>query len=190
MRFKEFLELLWKSHRGSLLLLGSLLVLNVLLAVLLDQFLVPQVAAEETRYLKRQTEVRQLLRKQGGEAETPEQLYLQASQDLAKFQQSVPEYREFTSLIEELLVLSSRARLNITQISYASEELKENPLLKFSLSFNVSGDYEKIKKFIYSLEQSTRLISIKQVSLQSVDGDAVNLGLSLETLFRPGSRES
>ena len=190
MRIKELLELLWRSHRGALLLLGSLLALNVVVSVFLNQFLVPQVAAEETRYLKRQTEVRQLLRKQGGTAETPEQLYLLASQDLARFQEAVPEYREFTGLIEELLVLASRARLNITQISYASEEMKESPLLKFSLTFSVSGDYEKLKKFIHSLEQSTRLISIEQVNLQSVDGDAVKLGLSLETLFRPGSRES
>ena len=34
------------------------------------------------------------------------------------------------------------------------------------------------------------MVSTKQISLQSVEGDAVKLGLSLETLFWPGSRES
>jgi type IV pilus assembly protein PilO len=190
MRIKEILELLWGTHRGSLLFLGALLTLNVLLFVALSQFVVPKVVEEETRYLKRQTEVRQLLRNQGGHAETPEQLYVLASQDVSKFEQSIPEYRSFTTLIEELLVLSNRARLNITQISYSSEEVKKSPLLKFKLNFNVAGNYEQVKKFIHSLEQSSRLISIKEISLQSVEGDAVKLGLSLETLFWPGSRES
>jgi type IV pilus assembly protein PilO len=190
MRFKELLELLWVTHRGALLLVGTLLVLNVLLFVALGQFIVPKVVEEETRYLKRQTEVRQLLRNQDGNAETPEQLYVLASQDVGKFEQSIPEYRDFTALIEELLVLSNRTRLNITQISYSSEDFKKGMLLKFSLNFNVAGNYEQVKKFIYSLEQSSRLISIKQISLQNVEGNAVKLGLSLETLFRSGSRES
>ena len=190
MRIKELLELLWRTHRGSLLLLGTLLALNVLLFVALNQFIVPNVVEEETRYLKRQAEVRQLLRNQGGNAETPEQLYVLASQDVSKFEQSIPEYRDFTALIEELLVLSNHARLNLTQIRYSSEGFKKSPLLKFSLNFNVAGNYEQVKKFIHSLEQSSRLISIKKISLQNVEGNAVQLGLSLETLFRSGGRES
>lgn len=189
MRIKELLELLWSAHRGALLVLGVLLCLNVVLFVSLGQFIVPKVIEEETRYLKRQTEVRQLLRNQGGAAETPEQRYVLARQDLARFEQAIPDYRDFTALIEELLVLSNRAGLNITQISYSSEAFNVDNLLKFSLNFNVEGNYEQLKKFIYSLEQSTRLISIKQLNLQSVEGDAVKLGLNLETLFRPG-RES
>jgi type IV pilus assembly protein PilO len=190
MRLKEMLEQLWKSYRGSLILLGVLLVLNLLLFTALQQFIAPRVAEQESRFLQEQAEVRQLLRKQGATAKSPEQLYVLATQDLAKFQQAVPDYQEFTALIEELLVLSSRANLNITQISYRSEELPENLLLKFDLNFNVAGDYKQIKKFIHSLEQSVRLIAIKQISLQSADNDGVSLRLSLETFFRPGSRES
>jgi type IV pilus assembly protein PilO len=190
MRLKEMLEQLWKSYRGSLILLGVLLVLNLLLFTALQQFIAPRVAEQESRFLQEQAEVRQLLHKQGATAKSPEQLYVLATQDLAKFQQAVPDYQEFTALIEELLVLSSRANLNITQISYRSEELPENLLLKFDLNFNVAGDYKQIKKFIHSLEQSVRLIAIKQISLQSADNDGVSLRLSLETFFRPGSRES
>lgn len=190
MRLTEMLEQLWKSHRGTLVLLGVLLVLNLLLFAALEQLIVPRVAEQEGRFLQRQAEVRQLLRKQIGTTKTPAQLYVLASQDVSRFQQAVPDYQDFTGLIEELLVLSSRAHLDITQISYASELLKKSPLLKFSLNFNVAGDYAQIKKFIHSLEQSVRLITIKQISLQSADEDGVNLRLSLETFFRSGSRES
>ena len=190
MRWRELLEQLWESQHRLLLLLSALLVLNLLLFVVLEQFVVSRVAEQEGHFLQRQAEVRLLLRNQGSTAMSPEQFYVLASQDISKFQQAVPDYLEFTGLIEELLVLSSRARLNITQINYSSEELKRAPLLKFSLDFNVAGDYEQVKKFIHSLEQSVRLITIKQISLQSADGDGVNLRLSLETFFRPGSRES
>jgi type IV pilus assembly protein PilO len=189
MRWKGMIEQLWKSQRGLLTLLGTLLILNLLLFAVLEQWLVPRVADQESRFLQRQAEVRQLLHNQAGAANTPEQLYVLASQDLSRFQQAVPDYQEFTGLIEELLILSSRASLNITQISYSSEELKETALLQFSLSFNVMGNYEQIKKFVHSLEQSVRLITIKQISLQGADADGVNLRLSLETFFRPGSRE-
>lgn len=189
MRFKEVIEQLWKTQRGLLTLLGVLLVLNFLLYTALEQWLVPQVAEQEGRFLQRQAEVRQLLHNQGRAATTPEFFYAMAIQDTSRFQQALPDYQEFTGLIEELLVLSSRARLNITQISYSSEKMKQIPLLKFSLNFNVVGDYEQLKKFIYSLEQSVRLITIKQISLQGADDDGVNLRLNLETFFLSGSHE-
>lgn len=189
MRWKELAEQLWKSQRGNLLLLAALLILNLLAYAAIEQLYVPKVAEQENFYLRRQAEVRDVLHNQGGAA-TPEQLFALASQDFSRFQQAVPDYQEFTGLIEELLVHSSRARLNITQISYSSEELKEAPLLKFSLNFNVTGEYEQIKKFIFSLEQSARLLTIKQISLQEADDTGVNLRLNLETFFQTGGRES
>jgi len=190
MHLRAFAEQLWKSQRRTLLLLMTLVVLNLLAYVVVERLMVPRVVAKETHFLQRQAEVRQLLRHQGGAATTPEQLYVQANQDFSKFQEAVPEYQDFTGLVEELLVLSSRARLNITQISYHSEEMKEAPFLKLSLDFNVTGEYAQLKKFIFSLEQSVRLITIRQISLQGADDTGVNLRLGLETYFRTGNGKS
>jgi len=189
MRWNELAGQLWKSHRRPLLLLSVLLTLNLLLYAAQMQYLTPRVAEQESTFLKRQTEVRRLLRNQGGATNTPEQAYLAAAQDLSKFHQTIPDYQEFTGLIEELLVLSNRARLNITQIGYSSSQLKESALLKFALDFNVEGNYDQIKKFIHSLEQSTRLIAIRQIGLQGTDDKGVKLRLNLETYFRPGGRD-
>lgn len=190
MRVAEMSQQLWKSQKNMLLLLGGLLVLNLLLFAVLEQLVAPQVAAQESRFLKRQAEVRQLLHNKGGASKNPQQHFVLASQDLSRFHQAIPDYQEFTGLIEELLVLSVRAGLNINQISYSPEEMKTSPLLKFSLNFNVAGDYGQLKRFIHSLEQSVRLITIKQIGLQSADNDKVNLHLSLETFFRPERPES
>ncbi len=190
MRFKEMAEYLWNSHRGFLLLLGILLLLNLGISFSIAQFVTPRVVAQEASFLKRQAEVRQILHNQGGGVQSPEQLYILSSQDISKFHQEVPPYEEFTGLIEELLVLSNKAGLNIAQISYSSEQLKGSPLLKFGLNFNVTGDYGQIKRFIHSLEQSTRVVVIKQISLQGDEGNVVNLRLNLETYFQPGGQES
>ena len=190
MRWKELTGQLWGSHRRALLLLGVLLILNLLLYATIEQFVAPRVAEQKSHFLKRQAEVRQLLRNQGGATNTPEQAYLMAVEDLTKFRQIIPDYQEFTGLIEELLVLSNSAGLNITRIGYSSAQLKESELMKLDLKFNVAGDYDQIKRFIHSLEQSTRLIAIKQVGLQSANDEGVNLRLNLETYFRTGGRDT
>ncbi len=87
-------------------------------------------------------------------------------------------------------MLSGDANLNIAQISYKSEAMKGSPLLKLDLNFSVSGHYADIKKFIYSIERSIRLIAIKQISLQGESSESVSLRLSLETYFHPGGQES
>lgn len=190
MRLAALAGQVWKYHHKALVALAGLLVLNLLLFVVITQWLVPQVNDQEILFLQQQAEMRTRLHSQGEGARSPEKLYVLVSQDVSKFRQSVPEYQDFTSLIEELLVLSSAARLNITQIGYASEKLDESPLLKFKLSFNVAGEYEQIKKFIHSLEQSARLLIIKQVSLKGSDEKGVNLLLNIETFFRTGSQGS
>lgn len=190
MRFKDILNHLWENHRNTLVLLVALLVLNVLFYVVVEEFLTPRVVDKEQKYLKRQAEVRDILHNQASSATSPEQLYVLGSQDLSEFNQSIPPYLEFTALIEELLILSEDAGLNIAQITYNSEATENNQFLRLNLSFSVSGDYVDIKKFIYSLEQSARLLAIKQISLQSESSQAVNLRLALETYFHQGGQES
>jgi Tfp pilus assembly protein PilO len=190
MHMRALAEQLWKSQQKTLIVLSILLILNMLTYVVVEQYLVPRVADRESSFLQRQAEVRKLLRNQGDTAITPEQLYVKARQDFSKFEEAVPEYQDFTGLIEELLVLSNRARLNIAQISYNSEEMKGAPFLKLNLDFNVTGEYAQLKSFIFALEQSVRLIIIRQISLQNTDDQGVNLRLSLETFFRTGNEES
>lgn len=190
MTVKVLIEQLWGGHRSLLLWLGALLLLNVAVFFAVDNVLVPRVLEKEQRFQQQQAEAREILHSRGGSARTPEQLYVLASQDVSRFRQAIPEYQDFTGLIEELLVLANDARLDINQINYDSDALEGGTLLKFNLNFNVVGDYGQVKQFIQALEQSVRLVIIKQISLQGTDDDSVNLRLSLETFFRPGSRES
>ncbi len=190
MRASEVFAQICKAHRGMLIVVALLMAANLLIFLTLEQMLLPKLTAQEHSYLQRQSEVRQLLRNKGGLDHTPEQLYLSARKDLAEFREMMPAYQDFTSLVEELLVLSSRSGLNITQVNYQPGKTLENDLLRYGLSFAVSGRYAQIKKFIHALEQSQRILVISQIRLQSTEGGEVNLRLNLETFFRKEKVES
>jgi type IV pilus assembly protein PilO len=184
---------IWHIHRKLLFLISALLVCNVLFYVVLQQFFVPRVVEREQSFIRKQSEARQLLRQSGGFADTPGQLFNQAQRDIAEFFKVIPEHRDFTGLIDELLMLAYRADLTIAQISYNPKVLKKVDLLQYELSFTVNGRYEQVKKFIHSLEQSPRIMGIQQINLSSV-GEAgqaeVGVRLNLETVFHSEARES
>ena len=193
MRFSaELFREIWQSNRKPLILIAALLIVNILVYLLLQQLFVPRVIDREERFISRQAEARQLLRQAGANANSPEQLFAQARRDIAEFQKIVPDLSEFTGLIDELLMLAYRSQLNIDQISYAHKESEKVDLLQYDLSFSVNGQYGQLKKFIHSLEQSPRIMSIQQIALSSSDqvGQAiVSLKLKLETVFQAEARE-
>ncbi|HKL25968.1 MAG TPA: type 4a pilus biogenesis protein PilO [Desulfuromonadales bacterium] len=178
---------LWQRQRHWLLAVGILLTVNLGLFVVLQQFLVPRVVEREQRFIQRQDQARQLLRESGGFADTPEQHFVRVRQDIARFQSIVPEHEEFTGLIDELLVLAYRADLNIRQIVYDTEDLAEVDLRQYDLSFSVTGSYENLKQFIHALEQSPRIMAIRQIELNTLDRENAedgSLRLILQTVFR------
>jgi len=182
---RDLFQQFWDAHRGTLVALVVLLVLNLVLIATLNSYLLPRVAEEEDHFVKRQIEVRNILRKQGGQVKTPEHQFVIAQQDLGEFWEVVPDYESFTDLISELERLSKSAQLELTQVSYKAESITQNSLLRFDLNFNLTGEYEQLKKFIHSLEQSRRLITIREVSLRSAEQGVVSLRLKMETYFHP-----
>lgn len=178
---------LWQGQRRWLLVVGLLLVINLSFYVVLQQFLVPKVIEREQRFFQRQDQARQLLRESGGLADTPEQHYVKSRQDIARFQSIVPPYDDFTGLIDELLVLAYRSNLNIRQITYDTEELQSVSLRQYDLAFTVNGSFANLKQFIHALEQSPRIMAIRQIALNTSDqasGQDVSLRLNLQTLFQ------
>lgn len=185
MQVRDLLVQLWRAQRGLLVFLAVLVLANLGGYLLLQQSLAPHVVAAESRYIQRQAEVRQLLRNKGGLTNSPEQQFILASQDLAEFDLSIPVYAEFTGLIDELVELSTRAGLKITQVNYKPEQDRETRFLRYALTFDVNGKYEQLKTFIHALEQSPRLLIIRGIGLQSSEEGNVILRLSIETFFRP-----
>ncbi len=188
----SLLKEIWSGQRRSCLVLGWLIGLNLMVYLTLQWWGVPLVAERENRFIQRQAELRQSVQ-QGSAAEAPGVAFDRVQHELTEFYTRIPPHAEFTGLIDELVTLASRSRLELNAISYSSKPLESLSLLHYGVSFSVTGDYDQIKQFVHALEQSPRVLALQDIGLQYTDGQrrsGVSLRLSLSTYFRPGEQSS
>jgi len=177
----------WRLNKKIPLLIGGLILLNIAAYAILSNVVGPRLDALERRYIERQSQVRQvrLTGQSGAAAGSPREIFRRGEEDLGKFRAAIPSRTEFTALIGEIFSLATNAGLSIDRIGYEPKEITGHELLRYTLNFSVSGDYGQIKRFVYSLEQSDRLIAIEELSLsgESKEGK-VNLRVRLSTYFK------
>lgn len=176
----------WRVNKVYPWVIAVLLVLNVLVAVFLYSYWSPKVEGMERELMSKQTRLR-TVKAQSGMVLSPQEYFRQGEEDLETFFNAIPKESEFTGLIEELFRLAQEAGLTIDAISYSPKPLEEWGLLQDSLSFSINGSYGQIKQFIFSLEQSPRLMTIEQLSLGNTGSDdqqQVTMRVQLVTFFR------
>lgn len=183
----EFFRQLWARQRAAVAALLLLLAVNLAVGLLAGFYLAPAVTARELQLQQQHAELRG---EQPG-SQAPAQLLADGERDLAAFRERMPPYRNFTALLGDLEEMAGKAGLEIAQVNYKNEQVKELDLLRYTLDFTLDGSYRSVKQFIHTLEQSPRLLILRRVSLQEVEGEdggasQVRLQLSLETFFRPG----
>lgn len=177
---------LWRLNKVWPLVLGGLLVVNLGVFTGLNQLVLPNLETLERQFIEAQG----LSRKSQQElaaAGTPLAAFHQGQEDLAEFREHIPPRSDLTTLIGELFSLAQQAGLSIDQVNYDPKEIAEERLLRYGLTFAVTGTYRQVKQFVYLLEQSERLISIENIALSgaSEDGEGrVSLRLMLSTVFR------
>jgi type IV pilus assembly protein PilO len=183
---ESILLIAWRLNRVLPLLVGALLLLNVVAYLALNYLASPQRDALEKQLADLQAKVRQA-RQADADAKTPAEIYRRGEADLQNFRAVIPLKGEFPALLGEIFSLAGQAGLTIDQISYQPKEEEGQGLLRYGLAFSVHGDYSQVKRFIYSLEQSERLIVIDGLALSGgrESGEAmVELRLQLATFFR------
>lgn len=176
----------WRMNRMPPLIIGVLLVLN--LAAWAVAILVVAPRQEELGQQLLDLQATYRAARQGDETPNAlEAVYRSGRRDLQTFRDSIPPEEMLTGLIDELFTLSRQAGLQIERINYDPEELEKEKLRRYTLIFNVSGDYGQLKKFVYLIEHSPRLVAIEQLVLNAprdVKPDRIGLRLSLTTYFR------
>lgn len=183
---EHLLTTAWRINKSWPSALIGLLLFNLVGFLLLNQVMAPEVASLEKQLIQSQAQAR-LIKQQGADAATPRNVFTQGEKDLETFRRAIPEKGELSELIGDIFALAGRSGLEIDQIGYAPKELKDEQLLLYSLSFNVAGSYVQIKKFIFSLEHSPRLIVIDAISLSGAkeeQKDNVKMQIRLSTYFR------
>jgi type IV pilus assembly protein PilO len=178
MRFdKASLLAAWRTNRWLPLLLLIWFLFNLGMYWWISQVFAPQVEEQERQLLRQQNDQRHQ-GAQGGE------VLRSVRDDLRTFRQAIPGKSGLTALVQEVFALAADAGLSIERVAYQPKEVAEYGLLHYGLTFSVSGDYGQIKRFIFSLEQSSRLLLIEEISLTGAASANVNLNIRLLTYFR------
>lgn len=181
MNRKPVLVAVWSAHRFLLMGLAGLLGLNILLFSLLNFGVAPKLEKTERGLALLQQQLRT------SDALAPQQAYEQGVKDYASFSALLPSLRDFSELIGDLYILAEQSNLEISQIGYTQKELPDSGLLAYALKFSLTGTYDELKRFIYGLEESKRLVVIEQMTLNAARGEEgaalVSLSLSLTTYF-------
>jgi type IV pilus assembly protein PilO len=183
---EPFWTALWRLNRTLPLMVGGLLLLNLIAAGIAFWYVAPDLSAVNSRFLQQQQTYREA-RKSGDIGHSPQAIFRQDLLDLQTLVGTIPNLADFTGLVSDLFAMAGHAGLTIDHVSYDPSPVKDEDLLSYSLAFSVTGNYGQVKKFIYLLEHSPRLLAIEGLTLNTSrerTPGQINLGLQLTTYFR------
>ncbi len=95
----------------------------------------------------------------------------------------IPAQKDMPLLVKEIVQMARSLNLAVATINYDIPRRESGELAMLSFSFPVEGKYPDIKRFIYEVETSDRLIGIQDVNLESDQG-TVKLQMKLMTYVR------
>ncbi len=95
----------------------------------------------------------------------------------------IPAQKDMPLLVKELEQKAKRLNLAVAAVNYDIPRRESGELAMLSFSFPVEGRYPDIKRFIYEVETSGRLIGIQDVDLAS-DKGRIKLQMKLMTYVR------
>ena len=91
------------------------------------------------------------------------------------------EQKDPNKLRLDLQKIFEESRMNVSQIRYTYTQFEIEKIKKVSISFNISGSYFSLKKFINSVERLPRFLLVEKIDFlaTSVDGNFLALKMSL-----------
>lgn len=175
-----------KSYRLFWIICGALLLVNVLFyffvitaesrksGELQNEFQVARKKVSELR--KRQAEVDQ---------------FRSMSQAWLAFEESLPGKIQFPEGIQQLKKIITRYRLSSEDLSFRSDAVKDENLVRFATTFKTSGQYADFKRFIGELQAMPGLFCIHKLELR-LPGDEKPLEMDIElaAYFRDDNKPS
>ncbi|KIH76450.1 type IV pilus assembly protein PilO [Geoalkalibacter ferrihydriticus] len=180
MKAAVVLTALWRQNRVAPVVLALLLMANIALYLLAAQALAPRAGQLQQQLLRQQAQLREQ-EQRGVDQVSPRAIHRQGQQDLAAFFAAIPPREDLSRLVGEIFNLANEAGLAIERITYDPQRLREAPLLAYTLVFSVNGSYEQLKRFVFSLEHSPRIIALDEISFSA--GDAARRTTTLNLRF-------
>jgi Tfp pilus assembly protein PilO len=160
-----------KDLRAAALACGGLVCVNVLLYGFLVAPAVARIKAGEAAYSE--------LRRKHAEAV----LFKKQKPLFSGIMAGIPAQKDMPLLVKEFVLTARRLRLSVASIQYDMPRRAGGELAMLAFSFPAEGRYPDIKRFIYEVETSDRLVGIQDVKLNSEQG-RVKLEMKLVTYVK------
>jgi Tfp pilus assembly protein PilO len=160
-----------KRLRAVVLLGSGLIVLNLLVYGVVVEPAARRFAADQQQYRE--------LKKEHAEAV----LFQKQKQHLAGLTSGIPAQKDVPLLIKDLVQAARRLKLSVEAINSDIPTPGRGGLTMLTFTVPASGAYADIKRFIYEVETSDRLVGIQDVKLTSEKG-RVKLQMKLVTYIR------
>ncbi len=136
------------------------------------------IAPAEERLAGQQSRYRDL-KKQYADA----MLFRKQKESLKGLQAGIPTQKDVPILIKELVQSARRLGLSVGAINSDIPQAGGGGLTMLTFSVPVSGPYGGVKRFIYDIETSDRMVGIQDLKLDSEKG-SVKLHMKLVTYIR------
>ncbi len=82
----------------------------------------------------------------------------------------IPAQKDMPLLVKDLVQAARRLNLSVASVKYDIPRRASGELALLSFSFPAEGRYADIKRFIYEVETSDRLVGIQELKLDSDQG--------------------
>ena len=104
---------------------------------------------------------------------------------LTKIWEELPAQKDFTRLSVSIASLAKKHRVRIPGMGYDLQKLRHNLATKGILSFEASGQYKSIRKFIFELESQWPYVFIEKLSAErSKKSQEVGFKIKVATFLR------
>ena len=160
-----------KKMRTAALICAGLLAADLLLYFILIAPSSARLSELEGKYSE--------LRKRHTEAA----LFQKQKKAFAGFRAGIPTQKDMPLLVKELAQTARNLNLSVAAINYDIPKRGDGGITMLSFSFPAEGAYPNIKRFIYEIEITDRLVGIQDLKLDS-DKGRVKLQMKLVTYIK------
>lgn len=87
----------------------------------------------------------------------------------------LPELPEVTKAIATLYGFAAQHQLKLQEVVYQDQQLKDEPLLRYSVDFTVTQTYPRIKAFVLDMLASMPYLALEQIQMERDDIQAAQI---------------
>lgn len=178
----ETLLELARLKRRMLILMAGVLLLSAGLVLFINWYQAPAITRAQTRW----NDLRQQVALAGKFDVTA--AYRQGKSDLDAVRGRIPLKRQFPRVLGDLLDAAAASGVATGAVSYRPESVKDENLLAYRITMNVSGGYAAVKSFLADLSGIRELVVIDGLTMSNTDyfGDSPNMTIKLTVYLREG----